>query len=100
VPAASEAEPTDAQILWDRAENLRQAGKTTAAQKLYRQLAEGEWPPRFNWVRTRARWQMGKPWDTEEHGSDGRPYAKPFFCFEGRLGRLRAGSGPLRAGPH
>jgi tetratricopeptide (TPR) repeat protein len=58
--AAFEAEPTDAQLLWDRAENLRQAGKTAEAQKLYRRLAEGEWQPRFNWVRTQARWQIGK----------------------------------------
>jgi len=58
--AAFEAEPTDAQILWDRAQNLRQAGKTAEAQKLYRQLAEGDWQPRFNWVRTQAKWQMEK----------------------------------------
>jgi Tfp pilus assembly protein PilF len=58
--AACEAEPTDAQILWDRAQNLRQAGKTTEAQKLYRQLAEGDWQPRFNWVRTQAKWQLEK----------------------------------------
>jgi tetratricopeptide (TPR) repeat protein len=58
--AAFEAEPTDAQILWDRAQNLRQAGKATEAQKLYRQLAEGDWSPRFNGVRTQARWQLEK----------------------------------------
>ncbi|HKI38357.1 MAG TPA: VIT domain-containing protein [Gemmataceae bacterium] len=58
--AAFEAEPTDAQILWDRAQNLCQAGKTTEAQKLYRQLAEGDWQPRFNWVRTQAKWQLEK----------------------------------------
>ncbi len=58
--AAFEAEPTDAQILWDRAHNLRQAGKSAEAQKLYRQLAEGDWQPRFNWVRTQAKWQLEK----------------------------------------
>jgi tetratricopeptide (TPR) repeat protein len=56
--AAFEAEPTGANILWERAQNLRQSGKLTEAQKLYRQLAEGDWQPRFNWVRSQARWQL------------------------------------------
>lgn len=47
-------------ILWDRVQNLRQAGKLTEAQKLYRQLADGDWQPRFNWVRTQATWQLEK----------------------------------------
>jgi tetratricopeptide (TPR) repeat protein len=59
--AAFEAEPTNAQILWDRASNLRQTGKLTEAKKLYRQLAEGTWQPRFNWLQTQARWQMERP---------------------------------------
>jgi len=58
--AAFEAEPTDAKVLWDRAQNLRQAGKHAEAQKLYRQLAEGDWQPRFNWVRTQAKWHLEK----------------------------------------
>jgi hypothetical protein len=58
--AAFEAEPTDAQILWDRAQNLRRSGKSAEAQKLYRQLAEGDWQPRFQWVRTQAKWQLEK----------------------------------------
>jgi len=56
--AAFEAEPTNAQILWDRATNLRQAGKVQEAKKLYRQLAEGTWQPRFAWLQTQARWQV------------------------------------------
>jgi tetratricopeptide (TPR) repeat protein len=56
--AAFEAEPTNAQILWDRAQNLRQAGKTISAQKIYRQLAEGKWSPQFQWVQAQARRQM------------------------------------------
>jgi tetratricopeptide (TPR) repeat protein len=59
--AAFEAEPTNAQILWDRATNLRQAGKVQEAKKLYRQLAEGTWQPRFRWLQTQARWQMERP---------------------------------------
>jgi tetratricopeptide (TPR) repeat protein len=45
--AAFEAEPTNAQTLWDRAENLQQAGKAAQAQTLYRQIAEGHWGPQY-----------------------------------------------------
>ncbi|HWY87383.1 MAG TPA: hypothetical protein VNX28_11690, partial [Gemmataceae bacterium] len=45
--AAAEAEPTNAQILWDRAQNLRRAGKELEAQPLMRRIAEGTWQPRF-----------------------------------------------------
>ena len=56
--AAFEAEPTNAQVLWDRAENLKQGGQAARARELYRRLAEGSWQPRFDWVRTQARWQL------------------------------------------
>jgi tetratricopeptide (TPR) repeat protein len=56
--AAFEAEPTNAQILWDRASNLRAAGKTVAARKVLRRLAEGKWQPRFQSLRDQARWQL------------------------------------------
>jgi tetratricopeptide (TPR) repeat protein len=56
--SAFEAEPTNAQILWDRADNLRQAGHTVAARKLFRQLAEGKWQPRFEALKEQARWQL------------------------------------------
>jgi ferric-dicitrate binding protein FerR (iron transport regulator) len=59
--AAFESEPTNAQILWDRAQNLKQAGKLVEAQKLFRQLAEGQWQPRFNWLQTQAQWQIKGP---------------------------------------
>ncbi|MCI0380086.1 MAG: hypothetical protein L0215_21085, partial [Gemmataceae bacterium] len=45
--AAFDAEPTNAQILWDRAENLLRFGKNLEAQALYRQIAQGTWQPRF-----------------------------------------------------
>ncbi len=56
--AAYEAEPTNAQILWDRAQNLEQSGKPREAQQLYRRLADGNWQPRFNWIQSQARWQL------------------------------------------
>jgi hypothetical protein len=58
--AAFEAEPTNAQILWDRARSLQQAGRQAEAQTLYRQLAEGQWQPRFSGLQAQARWQIGK----------------------------------------
>ncbi len=56
--AAFESEPTNAQILWDRAGNLRQAGKLAQAKELYRRLAEGDWQPRFRGLQTQARWEL------------------------------------------
>ncbi len=53
--AAFEAEPTDAQILWDRAQNLQQSGKRVEAQKLFRQLADTDWQPRFQGLKSQAR---------------------------------------------
>jgi tetratricopeptide (TPR) repeat protein len=56
--AAFEAEPTNAQLLWDRAQNLRQAGKTVKAAQMLRRLAEGQWQPRFQGLQAQARWQL------------------------------------------
>jgi Tfp pilus assembly protein PilF len=58
--AAFEAEPTNAQLLWDRAQNLAQAGQVEEARKLYRRLAEGSWQPRFSGLQSQARWQLDK----------------------------------------
>jgi tetratricopeptide (TPR) repeat protein len=56
--AAFAAEPTNAQILWDQAQSLRQNGRQAEAQKVLRQIVEGDWQPRFGWVRSQARWQL------------------------------------------
>jgi tetratricopeptide (TPR) repeat protein len=52
--AAFEAEPTDAELLWERAQLLKQVGRPDEANRLYQQLAEGEWQPRFEYLRQRA----------------------------------------------
>ncbi len=52
--AAYEAEPTNAQILWDHAQSLEQAGQTQDAQTLYEQIARGRWQPRFESLQRRA----------------------------------------------
>jgi hypothetical protein len=53
--AAAEAEPTDPQLLWDRAQNLKQLGKHQAAQQLVRRIATGSWQPRFQGLQAQAR---------------------------------------------
>jgi Flp pilus assembly protein TadD len=52
---AFEVEPTNAQILWDRAMNLEQAGQTAEARPLLRQVADGAWQPRFMGLQNQAR---------------------------------------------
>ena len=52
--SAFEAEPTNAQILWDRAQVLLQSGRTAKARRLLAELAEGQWPDEFDDVKTRA----------------------------------------------
>ncbi len=49
------AEPTNAQILWDRAGNLKQLGRGEQANQLYRQIADGTWQPRFQGLQGQAR---------------------------------------------
>ncbi|HKB01627.1 MAG TPA: VIT domain-containing protein [Gemmataceae bacterium] len=49
------AEPTNAQLLWDRAEYLRQEGQIAESRRLMRQLADGAWQPRFNGLKAQAR---------------------------------------------
>jgi ferric-dicitrate binding protein FerR (iron transport regulator) len=56
--AAFEAEPTDAQTLWERAENLQRVGQADEARRLYRRLAAGPWSPRFAGLQAQARWKL------------------------------------------
>src|SRR5262249_54520175 len=52
---AFQAEPTNAQILWERAQYLQQQGRSDQARALYRQIADGDWQPRFQPLRNQAR---------------------------------------------
>ena len=52
---AFDVEPTNAQILWDRAQLLQQSQRIEEARQLYRQIADGQWQPRFNWIQSQAR---------------------------------------------
>ncbi|HZY89150.1 MAG TPA: hypothetical protein VFE78_30285 [Gemmataceae bacterium] len=55
---AAAADPDNAQLLWDRAQNLRQAGHTEQAEGLFRTLAGRDWPGEYRGIRTRAQWQL------------------------------------------
>ncbi len=55
---ACAGEPGDALLLWDRAQNLRQAGRTAEAGALLRKLADGQWPAQFAPLRELARSQL------------------------------------------
>jgi hypothetical protein len=57
--AAFEAESTNPEILMQRAGVLRSAGKHAEARRLYRQIANGTWQPRFADVQQQARWDLG-----------------------------------------
>ena len=52
---AFEAEPTNAQILWDHAQLLKQHGKREESRELLRRLATGKWQPRFHQIQSQAR---------------------------------------------
>jgi tetratricopeptide (TPR) repeat protein len=52
---AFEAEPTNPEILWKRAQNLVQQGQGERARELYRRIAEGQWQERFNGTVEQAR---------------------------------------------
>ena len=55
---AFEAEPTNAQILWERAASLEQGGRGAEARGVYQRLAEGEWQERFRWMQVEAKQRM------------------------------------------
>jgi hypothetical protein len=52
--AAFGAEPTNPQILWEQADNLRRLGRNPAADGLIRRIAEGSWQPRFQGLVSQA----------------------------------------------
>ncbi len=53
--AAIAAEPTNAQILWDRAMLLERHSQTSRSRELLKQLAERDWQPRFESLKAQAR---------------------------------------------
>jgi hypothetical protein len=57
---AFKAEPTNAQILWDHAQFRHQFGRFNQAGQLYRQIAEGDWQPRFQNLRQQAQAKLNQ----------------------------------------
>jgi hypothetical protein len=55
---AFEVEPTNADILWQQAQMLESSDELDRALKLYQQIAEGDWQPRFSSVKSRAAARM------------------------------------------
>ena len=53
--AAFAAEPTNAQILWDRAKLLERRSEIGRSRELMTQLAKSDWQPRFEGLKTQAR---------------------------------------------
>jgi ferric-dicitrate binding protein FerR (iron transport regulator)/tetratricopeptide (TPR) repeat protein len=54
---AFETQPDNPHLLWDRAQNLRQAGRNEEAKKLLRQIADGDWKSDFLWMKSQTRRQ-------------------------------------------
>jgi tetratricopeptide (TPR) repeat protein len=55
-----EAEATNPEILWKRAQNLAKLGQPEQARALYQQIADGSWQQRFNATVEQARGLAGK----------------------------------------
>jgi predicted Zn-dependent protease len=52
------AEPTNAQILWDRATHLVQTGRAAEARAVFQTLADGQWQDRFRWLQEQAKQRL------------------------------------------
>jgi ferric-dicitrate binding protein FerR (iron transport regulator)/tetratricopeptide (TPR) repeat protein len=59
--AAADAQPDNAQLLWDRAQLLHQTGKTAEARQLFQRLADGQWPDRYDGLKAQARQLVDAP---------------------------------------
>src|SRR5262249_9430411 len=57
--AACAADPTNAQVLWDRAHNLSRVGRHAQAAPLSRRLADGPWAPEYRGLQEQARTRLG-----------------------------------------
>ena len=57
---AFEAEPTNAQILWDRAQVLLETGRTDEAEEIFRRIAESDWSDEYAGLKSRARGRLEK----------------------------------------
>jgi ferric-dicitrate binding protein FerR (iron transport regulator)/tetratricopeptide (TPR) repeat protein len=49
-----EADPANAQVLWNRAQALLEAGGRDRAHALLEELTRGSWDPKYDWIRRQA----------------------------------------------
>jgi tetratricopeptide (TPR) repeat protein len=52
---ASRTDPANAEVVWDRARTLAEAGRADDAERLFRRLAEGEWDAAYESIQSRAK---------------------------------------------
>ncbi len=57
---AFELERSNAEILWQRAILLQQRGRRAEANDVLEQIADGDWQPRFDWIKNESRRRLGK----------------------------------------
>ena len=82
--SAFEAERTNAQILWDRAQLLQQLGRAGQAHELYRQIAEGKWPRQFNSVQAKAKSMLHDIWMASTRKDAGKAFDLFLETFSGK----------------
>ena len=58
--SAFEAEPTNARILWDRAQVLLETGRTDDAKEIFRRIAESDWSDEYAGLKSQARGRLEK----------------------------------------
>jgi hypothetical protein len=51
---AADVDPANAEVVWERAKNLRQAGQDDKADDLMRRLANEKWPEQYQSIRANA----------------------------------------------
>jgi len=57
---ASEEQPADPEILYDRALNLTRLGNREKANQLFERVAKGAWQPQYQWIQQEAQRRLGK----------------------------------------
>jgi hypothetical protein len=55
---ATEADPTNAQVVWERSQNLLAARRSAEGRTLLKQLADGDWPGQYQNARDAARREL------------------------------------------
>ena len=70
---ASATEPANAEVLWDRAQALLEAGRGDEAQPLFQQLADGDWDEAYRDVKSQARSYLEQGPATEDQPQRKRP---------------------------